>query len=170
MNYDENTKTAVRNLAAQLAESIEAHHFDPQLGQVWAALFIAGETAEAQELKSLLPGDVDVENSIEELMDLGAVKKNSQDQLVAVTDPIQLAVGLLRAQEIALVEELQEALDFAADKLSAAQDPRAQDSAEWVKQLGRNIKLLHQLLTLLNKAGDLSIDTLIKTLGAGLGK
>ena len=170
MTYDEKMLAATRNLGDQLVESIEAHHFNPQLGQVWAALFIFGECADPKELAPLLAHGLDVDALLEELIDLGAVEQTSSGHIKAETDPLRLSLGLLRAQEMALVEELQEALDFATDKLAAAKDPRAQHSVERVKQLGRNMNLLHQLFSLLNKAGPVSFDTLVQTLGKGLAR
>ncbi len=164
MDYNKNTLAAAQNLGAQLAESIEAHHFAPQLGQVWAALFIAGPVEAAQDLQPLLKNMAQLQEHLDELLDLGAVRQDEQGRFIAETDPLRLSVGMLRAQEIALVEELQEALDFAADKLKAAQDPQEQARAERVTALAGQIKQLHQLLKLINKAPDLSLESLLQSL------
>lgn len=168
MTWSSAAQAAATGLGAQLREAIDAHRFDPRLGEVWAALFVAGEVATAEDLRPVLKNAKDLDNLLEELVDLGAAQRDEAGLLRAEADPVRLAVGMVRAQELALVEELEEALGYAGDKLAKVSAAKERQALERVKAFERNAKLLRQLLTLLNKTKDLRLENVLQALGAGL--
>lgn len=162
MSFDKPWQKAVQELAHQVSELIEAHSFDPLLGQVWAALLVAGEPQETAAVAEVLGLEVDeVEDCLQELLELDAVEQEG-DLFVAETDPLKVAAAFIRRRELQLVEETVETLRFASDRLKKSQVPQAKQAHQRLRELARNTELIGKVLDKVTQADRLELDKLLK--------
>jgi hypothetical protein len=166
MDSDTALRSAAVNLADQMAEVIDAHIFEPDLGRVWAALLVAGGSQSSERVSELLGEDLDlVESTLAELEDFAAVRREGTGWC-AETDPLRIAARFVRERELPLVNEVEEALLFARDRLRSAEGPDAEQARVRLQELVRNVALVRQLLKAVAASERLELDKLLSALSS----
>ena len=164
-HMDKNLQSAALGLGDQLAELIEAHTLEPALGRVWAALLMRGDDQDADALAELLGEDPElVEDTLAQLVELGAVHAGRRGHR-AETDPMRIAASFVRAKELPLIAQLEDALRFARDRLAKSSDPQAAQARARVDELVRQVSLSQRLLRAVASSSGLELDRLLGALG-----
>ncbi len=166
MDSEKALRSAAVNLADQMAELIDAHSFEPELGRVWAALLVAGGSQSGERVAELIGEDLDlVEGVLEELEGLAAVRRDG-DGWCAETDPLRIAARFVRQRELPLLDELEETLRFARDRLGSAEGDDATQARAQLQELVRNVGLVRQLLKAVAASERLELDKLLGALAS----
>lgn len=162
---DKHLQSAALSLGDQLAELIEAHTLDPALGRAWAALMVHGGEQDADAVATLLGEDPElVEEALAQLCELGAAQQGRQG-FRAETDPMRIAVSFVRAKELPLIAQLEEALLYARDRMAKSSDAQLATARARVDELVRQVSLSQRLLKALAASPTLELDKLLRALG-----
>lgn len=157
-------KRATRDLVAQSAELVNAHRFDPLLGQVWVALFLAAAPRSSAQIAEFVDQPAaEVVAALERLVELGLARARG-DQFETEADPLLAVAGFVRQHELPLLGETEEALRYACDELRDARAAEAQHAAKRLEALAGQLGLLRGLLDRLTAAGTLDLAAVARAL------
>jgi len=157
-------KRATRDLVAHSAELVNAHRFDPLIGQVWTALFLAGASRTRAQVADFVDQPADeVAAALAQLVELGLARAGG-DRFETEADPLLAVARFMRQHELPLLAETEESLRYAGDELTAVGTPDAKRAAERLDALARQIGLLRGLLDRLTAAGALDLAALARAL------
>ncbi|MFH1810851.1 MAG: hypothetical protein ABIJ09_19060 [Pseudomonadota bacterium] len=166
MTMDKALHSAATSLADQMAEIIDAHTFEPELGRVWAVLLLTEKGQTADEVATILGEDPDtVDQAMEQLVELGAARGKGE-RYSAVIDPLQVAASFVKAKELPLIGQVEDALLFARDRLAKSSDAQAALARTRVEDLARQVTLIKRLLQAVASSGSLELDKLLRALGS----